>query len=95
MAENFDPDGLEAEEAFIASSFVQFHTEKPSSGEWIPMTDAEAGERWTSWLAAHDAQVAADAWDIGFHAGVNHELGDWEIAPDPIVNPYRVAEGKV
>lgn len=45
------------------------------------------------WLAAHDSQVAANAWDIGFHAGVNHELGDWEIAPDPIANPYRIAGG--
>ena len=31
----------------------------------------------------------ANVWDAGFDAGVNHDLGDWEVAPEPVVNPYR------
>lgn len=54
-----DPYDLAAEEAFIASSFVDFHTEEPASpGDWIPMTEEEASGRWESWLAEHDRQVA-------------------------------------
>ena len=38
------------------------------------------------WLNAERARI----WAEGFSAGVNHDLGDWEVAPEPIVNPYEV-----
>ena len=46
---------------------------------------SERGEAFDRWLAAERAH----AWDEGFDAGVNHDLGDYEVAPAPIVNPYR------
>lgn len=82
-------DELEDMEAFIASSFVDFHTEEPSSpGDWIPMTEEEARERWDAWLAEHDRQVAAAAWEEGhrsqpYRSNLN---GDYLGATR---NPYR------
>lgn len=29
------------------------------------------------------------AWDSGFAAGVNADMGDWEHPPEEVVNPYR------
>lgn len=44
----------------------------------------------TSTTAIYDlGRVRADAWDEGFTAGVNHDLGDWDNPPNIIKNPYR------
>ena len=40
-------------------------------------------------LAAHDREVAEKAWDEGMAYGVNYDMGDYEVAPEPIENPYR------
>jgi hypothetical protein len=37
--------------------------------------------------------VKAEAWDEGMAYGVNYDLGDREVAPEPIVNPYRTEGG--
>lgn len=81
-------DDLGAEGAFIASSFVGFHTEEPASpGDWIPMTKEEASERWESWTTEHDRQVAERAWDACV-ASMKYEDGTpVEIVAS--VNPYR------
>jgi len=62
MTERDEPytDGLDEEEAFIATSFIEFHTEHPASGEWIPMAEEEARARWDAWLTAHDEAVRAE-----------------------------------
>lgn len=53
---------------------------------WVKLI---ALQKWDSEEILRDVQ--ADAWDEGFAAGVNHDLGDYEVAPEPIVNPYRSA----
>lgn len=50
----------EAQEAFIATSFIDFHTQASPSGEWIPMSESEAREVFEDWLAEHDAKVRAE-----------------------------------
>lgn len=53
-----------------------------SIGEWKRLKIA-AFDRW---LAAHDAQIAADAWEEGWNAGVD----DANFGPRPKTgNPYR------
>ena len=70
-------------------------TPEPTPDEWIP-TDAEARnrsglllDRYDAWLAAHDAQVRAEAWD----EGGRHEseyLATWgQFCPGTNCNPYR------
>lgn len=54
--------------------------------------ETRTGPEFDRWLAAHDAEVRADAWDEGFYAGANHDFGDYEVAPEPIINPYRSAQ---
>ena len=34
-------------------------------------------------------QAKAEAWDEGFAASVNTDLGDWEHPPEEFTNPYR------
>lgn len=75
---------LQTEEAFIASSFIEFHTEEPSSGEWIPMTEEEARDRWEAWLT----EVRAAAWDEGAKAQADAYGMDVDTGP----NPHRVKE---
>lgn len=46
-------------------------------------------ERRAESLAALLADVAASAWDEGFAAGVNTDMGDYEHPPEVYTNPYR------
>ena len=84
------------DDAHIASAFISWHTEEPSSpGDWEPMTEQEASEHFWGWLAAHDATVKAEAWDEGYEAGFddgeadafNHVTFDEPCIETP--NPYR------
>lgn len=34
-------------------------------------------------------RIQAEAWDEGMAYGVNYDAGDYEVAPEPIENPYR------
>ena len=34
----------------------------------------------------------AEAWDEGFAAGVNADMGDYAHPPENVTNPYRAAE---
>ena len=36
-----------------------------------------------------EAEVKAEAWDEGFVAGVNADMGDYEHPPEIVTNPYR------
>lgn len=39
------------DEAFMASSFIDFHTQEPESpGDYIPMTEDEAREQWDDFM---------------------------------------------
>lgn len=59
MSDDYTP-SLYEEEAFIATSFIDFHTQEPASGEWVPMTEDEARARWEAWLTQHDEAVRAE-----------------------------------
>lgn len=41
----------------------------------------DSAERFDAWLAEHDAEVAAKAWDEGYWQGINGHTGPG--------NPYR------
>ena len=47
-------------------------------------------ERFDRWLAS----VKAEAWDAGFAAGVNTDMGDYEHPPEIRANPYRNGDTK-
>lgn len=40
-------------------------------------------------LATVADDLRAEAWDEGFAAGANADLGDWEHPPEEYTNPYR------
>ena len=42
-------------------------------------------DRWLS-------EVKAKAWEEGFAAGVNADLGDYEHPPEIVTNPYRLVD---
>lgn len=35
------------------------------------------------------ARIKAEAWDEGFVAGANADMGDYEHPPEIVTNPYR------
>lgn len=37
----------------------------------------------------HEWEALARAWDRGMAYGVNYDAGDYEVAPEPIENPYE------
>lgn len=39
-----------------------------------------------------EREALAEAWDQGMAYGVNYDAGDYEVAPEPIENPYRRSE---
>ena len=41
------------------------------------------------WPGRSEAEVKAEAWDEGFVAGVNADMGDYEHPPEIVTNPYR------
>lgn len=49
----------------------------------------EAKRRWGRWLAAHDAELQADAWDEGFTNGRDLAASGQPMTRD---NPYREQE---
>jgi len=49
----------------------------------------EAKRRWCRWLAAHDAELQADAWDEGFTNGRDLAASGQPMTRD---NPYREQE---
>jgi hypothetical protein len=68
-------------------------------GAWRSNFCEVCDERWpcatAKWLAAHDAQVKAEAWDEGFARGKqwivtagSHRVGSEKVP----ANPYRAAE---
>lgn len=54
---------------------------------WTDVGFAGDGESFDRWLAAHDRETAARAWDEGYQASTDAELG--HIAPAGATNPYR------
>ena len=60
-------------------------------------TDGEDAEWWLKRADAllsllpgrSEAEVKAEAWDEGFVAGVNADMGDYEHPPEIVTNPYR------
>lgn len=61
-----------------------------AKGHPFPRT-TEAEERYAEfdrWLAETVRAAKADAWDEGQEAGINDDLGDWEVAPSITTNPY-------
>lgn len=48
---------------------------------------------WSRTHVSHDialeaARIAEKAWMEGMEYGVNYDAGDYEVAPEPIENPY-------
>lgn len=65
----------------VMSAYVQFHTEDPGDGSWIPMTVKEAEKEFLGFVR----DLQAKAWDEGAIArGVS---GDYYTT-----NPYRSSE---
>ena len=55
-----------------------------------PHLDHARAEAFDRWLA----NVKAEAWDAGFAAGVNTDMGDYEHPPEVRANPYRNGDTK-
>lgn len=50
----------------------------------------EHAEEFDRWLAAHDAEVAAKAWEEGYHRGNMYALDEpWDNRNHISRNPYR------
>lgn len=82
---DFHGDDMLNEEAFIATSFIQFHTEDPGDGSYIPMTEDEASQRWSTWLAEYTRQQREEA----FALGVDYQWKHRPMGNRTAWNPYR------
>lgn len=59
---------------------------------YVPHISATEFDRW---LAAHDAEVKAEAWDEGWNSGTSRamrRMSDEPTLPLKPTNPYRAAE---
>lgn len=65
-----------------------------SDGYHDALTKEMAEAQWDRALAAHDAEVRAEAWDEGYRAGGSYTRRAWSDEPglaEPS-NPYRSAQ---
>lgn len=73
----------------IESAWIEYNTEIPDDGAYLPMSVGQAEEQFRCALAEHDRQVAERAWDeaADIDAGCHDciALGGYE-------NPYRTEE---
>lgn len=75
--------------AFIAATFVSWHTEPSADDSYIPMTEDEAQEVFDRWLN----EELAKAWDAGQQSGAQWGVTQWD--EEGIItseNPYRKAD---
>lgn len=93
MTDEYTPTTEEVRSSFASNQFVQ-----RGEFEFELLAEDEAGAEFDRWLAAHDAEVAAKAWDEGHDAGWNSRHDDairgWMssgVHESDAENPYRKA----
>ena len=68
----------------VRSAWVEFDGYISARSHYAELARTEF-ERWLN-------KVKEKAWDEGFAAGVNADLGDYEHPPEIVTNPYRLVD---
>jgi len=55
--------------ALFMSAYVEYHTEDPGDGSYIPMTVEEAQSRFLGFIA----DLQSEAWDEGYESGAEDQ----------------------
>ena len=57
--------------------------------DYVTLIDESTADVPTPPPGRSEAEVKAKAWDEGFVAGANADMGDYEHPPEIVTNPYR------
>lgn len=76
------------------NAWIEYQTEVPSDGAYLPMSVEDAGAQWDRMIAEVERAAAEKAWMEGHAAGRDYQGDGWNSdAHDPAEdNPYRREE---